>query len=539
MNTSRLLRTITALAALVGGISVAPSEALALTPSTSVVIPLSMGQCVRSGDITFDGESYVLAWEQGACLSPSTHQVWVIRINATTLERGSAVQVVTSEVVPPSLHPLVSVSAIVPQTVVVAAAIRTEASTHRLVAQSFNARTLAPLPSSATMLSVGQVRAISLDCDASEDRAPCTVATIENTSGAWRAVTRLAIAPDSNVTPMTTVPNPEVVRAIAAVGGGMAFRGSVAVTSVLDDTPAVIFSPTDARNMFSWLDARRTAPWPGVAALRLRSGGVAAAWGINDELCVVSGSNWSTVPPVGAMSACRMPRLSPMHRFVPTDAAQVGGKLLIVGYQRALFGELASGRLAVVEHDLAAPSGPLDVRDLNRTELRFEPKVAAATSCPLLGQAVSIVGAEVSSGVIQITGVRYTCSNHSECVDPNGVSGVCENSGPSGSRCVFTSGVCGPIERDSGVPLGDAAADAGQDSSASDAAPSSDVALDDGGDPTDASSIADGAQPPIFHGGACACRAPARGLDSAHMKSLSLLALSLATLTQLTRRRAR
>lgn len=566
----RSIRAVSALAlcaALFGN----SERASALQRETTRATMHPAGLCFRDPDIAADADSYYVTYTEGRCDGNGAHTVRLTKFTTTFSVLNQVAVFTTPSITEPSQLPLVRVSA--SGGGVYVAYVNRAMVAPQLVLRTYAADLTGP-PAPTPVSPAGRpVADLSLDCDASEPGNPCVISTLEELGFGFRVVVRDGFSTLANVGPPTLAPG-EHVQSIASVGGSPPLRGATLMTNVTM-RPQVYFSPPFTGAMFGSLDPTATTSamlLPGIAALRLRSGGGAAVWSSRSAIMFGSGSTW------GPLTVRRYSVSSGPPIFVVDDAAQVGRSVLVVGRAAAAGGSLDGAAFASTEviqsaSTLTLPIVGSTVSPFGRT------RAAAPTSCAEVGRAAAVyITGTAGTGPTTLNLVPFSCAAHDDCVDPTGVGGTC-----TAGRCSFSTGPC---SRDSGVDSGvDASSDSGSDANfvprdtgidtgIQDAtfvdrptppndqgvvdAPSADApddaAMSDASTTLDAADAAstdaanadasDGAaqsgdgstKPPSINGGACQCRAPATPTRFDARALVLLLAVAAVT-ARLRRRR--
>ncbi|MBL8682869.1 MAG: hypothetical protein JNK05_27130 [Myxococcales bacterium] len=473
-------------------------EAHALTAASPRVFPIDSGRCYRSPDITFERDSYFVAFAVAPCSGGGEYEVKVVRFDRSfattgehTLYRG-----MVSGTVPPT--PLVSVSSAF-GTVLVAATLR-GAGAAPIRAFAVPSAGMLRTASMQEVTSETNVAALSVDCQALDSMAPCVLATIEEAILGSRAHVRIVLETARNAGPTSLIMGQNVT-AIAAIGGRASDRGAVMTTDFIGSS--AFFGPTSG----VFADIERRSPLTlltrGVAALRTPTG-VVGFWSQRNELTLATGPNW------GSLTYSRIALLAQSAAFAIDDAAAIGRTFALVGRSTEDPSRVANAPYSLVSlgTGFAPPLGAASITQ----PMVGDARIATSTLCPDLGTAAAVfsttLGSPPSSGLAI---VRYQCSADTECADAVGNNGVCQS-----GACVFRTGPCAA---DSGVPsLVDASvSDANPtippfDAEAPDAQAPIDASVDGVSSDSAGRTDANG-QPSVrrveYWGGACQCRAAA------------------------------
>jgi hypothetical protein len=497
------------------------AQAITLRPSSEVLVPPAASVCYRSPDIVAADNFYFVAYVAGPCAGSGAHTVRIARYDGLSVASAIHVDVASISASDVRVAPLVRISAVGGQVVVLIA--NRSGSVNQLSTAAFD-RNLGRQMMMGPQNAQGLVAQLSFDCSAAAF-PPCVASTLEIVAGSPRVYSYFAIT-NAGVAPMLgmRVDQPIAVAAVAGTAGQSATI--FATNSMLDAAPHVMasFAPMGG---IAPLGMGGEPVAPGVAAVRLLDTRVAAFWSQPGTVRFAVRSQWSAI--AGALGAALSIVGDPY--FLIEDAAVVGTSTLLVGRTSLTTAGLDAAAIGHGSTTLGSASPSITVRNTGVVP-RSSTRVAASTGqCATAGNGALVYALGPTGAANEIHVRRFACSDPSECVDPAGRPGRCEM-----GACAFAPGSVCVVPPDAGAPDASAPDASAPDASAMDVAPTDgsladsgalDAAVDGG---ADASVPRDGGDPPVITGGACGCRAPGSTQGRAAATWLALVAaLALAS----------
>ncbi|MFO0556697.1 MAG: hypothetical protein U0269_01640 [Polyangiales bacterium] len=554
MNASRLARFSALLASCSTLLAASASHAISLDGAPQLLLSTPGGQCIRSPDVTFEGDSYYVVFARGPCTGSGNHEVMIGRWNPATPSSFAPITVWNQMLPEVRFVPTVRVASAA-GLITVTSVDRADA-VHEIRMDFFAPNLSRPMMSLTPWPSTGTVLQQSLDC-ATGAMPSCVLSTLEVPIGFTSPRVVAYFAPGT-ATPVVLTGRMDLPSAVASVAGAPGQSAVAFVTNSITMSAPHAMVATAPVAATATLGASGEPALPGVAAMIVQGAG-AAFWTVPGFLEFATRPTW-----IGAMRLVsgRATVTGAQTYFTIEDGVPVGNNAMLVARNSSSTSNTESSPIAFTSF---VPENGLMAVPLVATTVapRSPTRVASGRNhCPLFGTALAVyaAGASTSSELVL---QRLTCSMNSECVDSAGTVGSCV-----ANRCVFPVGTsCNP-SADAGVDAGPDAAldgssnrDSGVDASSSDGSnptmdasgdsatvPPIDVLADDASSTMDvasapdtmasgdASALPDGASMPAVTGGACACRVGVARARDARPFALGALVV-LAALAR--RRRAR
>lgn len=533
----------------------AAGASAAITPDAAPFTVLSVGSglCVRSPDVTFEGDSYYVVFTRGPCSGSGMFDVMIGRWNPVAPSMFAPTTVWSQSLSDARLAPTARVAS--GAGMITVTSVDRALAFHTIHVDFFSPTLTRPMPAAPAILSSGTVLQQSLDCGTGA-MPPCVLSTIELSSGT--SIPRVfAYYGVATPTPVMLGARTDAPVGVASIAGAAGQSAAAFVTNSTNMTmPHAMVATAPSATLFT-LSAGTEPALNGVAAIRFAS--VAGAfWTVPNFLEFAVRPTWNSMM---RLISGRAMLAGAQAYFSIDDGIAIGANALLVGRNSAT---VANGEAAPIAYVSFVPENGLAMVPVTPTSVtpKSPTRIAAgANHCPLFGTGIAVFAAGASASTDLVIH-KLRCSMNSECADSAGTPGSCV-----ANACVFPVGTpCNPLP-DAGVDAGRDASldsanirDTGVEASTNDVVPSSDasdldtgitpndvVASDasasmdggaqDGSTSSDGSVVADASTIPSVTGGACGCRAAGR--DTRDVRPLVFGSLLVIAAIQRRRRRAR
>jgi hypothetical protein len=448
MNTSHLARISVLLASCSTLLVPSASHAISLDGAPQRLVSTSGGQCIRSPDVTFEGDSYYVAFVQGPCSGSGTHAVMIGRWNPAEPSGFAPTTVWSQTLDEPRLAASVRVASVAG--VITVVSVDRAATVHQIRTDFFTTTLSRPMTMTPSSVgSSGTVLQHSLDC-ATGGMPPCVLSTLEVPVGSSTPQPFAYFAPGT-ATRVVLGGRTDVPIAIASVAGAPGQSAAVFVTNSTSITAPQVMVATAPAAATVQLGASTEPALSGIAAMIVQGAG-AAFWTVGNFLVFATRPTW-----MGAMSLVsgRAMITGAQAYFFIEDGTPVGNNAVLVGRNSSTVANSEAAPIALTS--FVPENGLMNVPSVLLAVMSRSPtRIAAGRNhCPLFGTAVAVYanGTSTSSDLLL---QRLACSMNSECVDSANTVGTCV-----ANRCIFPVGTTCNAVADAGVDAGrDAASDA-------------------------------------------------------------------------------